>query len=71
MKANEKCPCCMEVHTPMRIRICEHNVFQGVAVEYEAEYYYCDAADETYADEKQIRMNHQAMIEAFLHSRRG
>lgn len=61
----------MEVHTPERIRIREHNVFKGVPIEYEAEYCYCDAADETYPDEGQIRMNYEAMIEAFLHLQRG
>lgn len=58
---SDLCPCCMEEHALKVIHIREYNMFQGVAVEYEAEYCYCDLADEAYADERQIRTNHEAM----------
>ena len=47
------CPCCMEEHDVQRIATVESNVFKGIPIEYNAEYYYCDQADEAYADEQQ------------------
>ena len=44
------CPCCMEEHDVQRIATVESNVFKGIPIEYNAEYYYCDQADEAYAD---------------------
>ena len=51
------CTCCMEEHEVKMVRIRERNIFKGVPVEYDAEYFYCDRADETYADEQQISQN--------------
>lgn len=59
------CLCCMEKHKPKVIVVREHNIFKGVEVWYDAEYFYCDRADETYADERQITLNHQAMKRAY------
>ena len=59
------CPCCMEEHEVKIITIQEQNVFKGVTVEYDAEYHYCDRADETYADEPQISANDIAMKNAY------
>ena len=59
------CPCCMEEHEMQMITIQEKNVFKGVPVEYDAEYHYCDRADETYADESQISANDIAMKNAY------
>lgn len=59
------CPCCMEEHEVPMITVQEKNVFKGVPVEYEAEYHYCDHADETYADELQISANDIAMKNAY------
>ena len=61
----EICLCCMEKHEPKIIVVRENNIFKGVEVWYDAEYFYCDRADETYADERHIRMNHQAMKRAY------
>lgn len=59
------CPCCMEEHKVQMITVQEKNVFKGVPLEYDAEYYYCDRADETYADEPQISANDIAMKNAY------
>lgn len=59
------CPCCMEEHEVKIITILEQNVFQGVPVEYVAEYHYCERANETYADERQISVNDMAMKNAY------
>lgn len=63
--ANMRCLCCMEEHAVQIIRVLEHNVFKNVPVDYFAEYYYCDQADETYADEQQISLNDIAMKNAY------
>lgn len=59
------CPCCMEEHDVQRITTVESNVFKGVPVVYNAEYYYCDRADEAYADEEQISSNDIAMKNSY------
>ena len=59
------CPCCMDEHEVQMITVQEKNVFKGVPLEYDAEYYYCDRADETYADEPQISANDIAMKNAY------
>ncbi len=55
------CPCCMEEHAVQTVSVSEHNIFRNVPVEYDAEYFYCDRADETYADEQQLSSNDIAM----------
>ncbi len=64
-KADMLCPCCMEEHTVQVIRVSEHNVFKNVPVDYSAEYFYCDRANETYAVEKQISSNDISMKNAY------
>ncbi len=59
------CPCCMKDHNVQKIIIAEKNVFKGVPVEYNAEYFYCDRADETYAIETQISQNDMALKNAY------
>ena len=59
------CPCCMEKHDVKRITTEESNIFKGVPVKYEAEYLYCDRADETYADERQVSSNDIALKNAY------
>ena len=59
------CPCCMEKHDVKRITTEESNIFKGVPVKYEAEYFYCDRADETYADERQVSSNDIALKNAY------
>ena len=59
------CPCCMEEHTVQVISVLEHNVFKGVPVDYSAEYFFCNQANATYADEQQISSNDISMKEAY------
>lgn len=59
------CPCCMEKHDVKRITTEESNIFKGVPVKYEAEYFYCDRVDETYADERQVSSNDIALKNAY------
>ena len=59
------CPCCMEEHEVQMIRVVESNVFKDVQVQYDAEYYYCNRADETYAEEQQLSRNYEAMKNAY------
>jgi len=59
------CPCCMAEHDVQTIAVTESNVFKGKPIEYTAEYFYCDQADETYADEQQISLNDIAMKNAY------
>lgn len=65
MKKDMLCPCCMEEHTVQVISVSEHNVFKNVPVDYIAEYFYCDNAKETYADEQQISSNDISMKNAY------
>lgn len=59
------CECCMEEHDVQRILVKENNIFKGVSVDYDAEYFYCDRAEETYSDEKMISANDIAMKNAY------
>ena len=59
------CTCCMEEHDVKTVMVRERNTFKGVTVEYDAEYCYCDRADETYEDEQQISQNDIAMKNAY------
>jgi len=59
------CPCCMEEHEAKIITVTQHSVFKGVPVEFDAEFHYCEWADETYADEQQISANDTAMKNAY------
>ena len=59
------CPCCMEEHDVRTVSVMESNEFKGMPVAYNAEYSYCDRADEYYADERQISLNDLAMKNAY------
>ena len=59
------CTCCMEEHEVKTIAIREKNVFKGAPVEYDAMYFFCSRANETYADEQQIAQNDIAMKNAY------
>lgn len=60
-----QCPCCMEEHEVQSVITLEDNIFKGVPVTYDAEYLYCDRAEETYADERMMSANDIAMKNAF------
>lgn len=62
------CECCMDEHDVQRVFVKENNIFRGVPVEYDAEYFYCGRADETYADEDMISANDIAMKNAYRKS---
>lgn len=64
-KETKLCPCCMEEHVVSTIFVQESNIFKGEPIEYKAEYYYCDRADETYEDEQQISRNDMVMKNAY------
>lgn len=64
-KEKMQCPCCMEEHDVQTISVQESNIFKDVSVEYTAEYRYCDRADETYEDDRQISLNDIAMKNAY------
>ena len=59
------CTCCMEEHDVKTVMVRERNTFKGVPIEYDAEYFYCDRANETYEDERQISQNDIAMKNAY------
>ena len=67
---NEKrlCTCCMEEHDIKTVRLADHTLFKNIPVEYEATYFYCDAAEELYMDEHQIRENDIAIKDAYRSS---
>lgn len=59
------CPCCMENHGVQKVEVREQNIFKKVKVEYSAEYFYCDKADEYYADESMLQENDISMKNAY------
>ncbi len=64
------CTCCMEEHEVKTVRVMEHASFKNVPVDYEATYFYCDAADELYMDESQIQENNVAIKDAYRRKQR-
>lgn len=59
------CTCCMEKHDVKKVQVKEHTVFKNVQVDYIAEYYYCDNAEEFYMDEKMVSENDIHMKDAY------
>lgn len=59
------CTCCMEQHEVKTVLVPEHTYYKNEYVDYEATYFYCDAAEELYADEEQMRKNDIAMKDAY------
>jgi len=55
----------MEEHEVQTVVITECNEFKKIPVVYHAEYYYCDRAEETYADERQTALNDVEMKNAY------
>lgn len=62
---NRLCECCMEVHDVRKVQVRETTIFKDVAVEFDAEYYYCDHAQETYEDENLMSLNDISMKNAY------
>lgn len=59
------CTCCMEEHEVKTVLLQEQSTFKKVKVDYEATYYYCDLADELYADEEQMQKNDVSLKNAY------
>lgn len=62
---NRLCTCCMEEHEVKTVGVMEHASFKNMYVDYEAAYFYCDAAEELYMDESQMRENDIAIKDAY------
>lgn len=62
---NRLCTCCMEEHNVSVVQVQENTVFKDVSVDYMAEYYYCDVAEELYMSEKMISSNDIKMKNAY------
>lgn len=62
------CVCCMEEHEDQAVTIRQKTIYKGVPVEFDAEYRYCDHADEYYVDEQQIIANDISMKNAYQES---
>ncbi len=64
-KKKRLCECCMEEHDVQKVLVRENSIFKGMPVDYDAEYFYCDHANEFYSDEKMISINDIAMKNAY------
>lgn len=65
---DRKCTSCMEEHKVKTVQVKEHTIFKNVQVDYIAEYYYCDYAEECYMDEKMMTDNDIRMKDAYRKS---
>ena len=61
----ELCTCCMEEHDVELVRVQEQMTFKELKVDYVAEYYYCNQAEEFYMEESQISENDLRMKDAY------
>lgn len=52
-----RCTCCMEEHDVELVRVQEQMTFKELDVDFVAEYYYCNQADEFYMEESQMSKN--------------
>ena len=59
------CTCCMEEHEVKVVCVQEQATFKKENVEYLAEYYYCDLAEECYMDEGMTNSNDIRMKDAY------
>ncbi len=62
------CPCCMEEHSVQTISMEEQTIFKKEPVNFRAEYYYCDRAEEYYADEAMMKQNDIRMKDTYRES---
>ena len=60
-----KCACCMEEHEVKTVLVNECATFKNAKVEYEASYFYCELAEELYADERQLQENDVRLKDAY------
>ncbi len=59
------CTCCMEEHEVKTVLVREHTTFKNIEVSYDATYFYCDVAEEFYADEQQMKENDVQLKDAY------
>ena len=59
------CTCCMENHEVQIIKVREKSTFKNKEIEYDAVYWYCDATEELYMDEKQMQENDIRLKDAY------
>lgn len=59
------CECCMTEHEVKTVLVNEQLTFKGIKVDYEAQYQYCDVAEEYYATEEQVSNNDISMKNAY------
>ena len=59
------CSCCMEEHEVKTVLVQEKAFFKNEEIEYEAEYLWCDAADEFYMNEDQMKKNDVRLKDAY------
>ena len=59
------CTCCMEEHEVKTVLVNEQAKFKNVDVNYDACYLYCDAAEELYMNEEQMRDNDMRLKDAY------
>lgn len=59
------CTCCMEEHDVKTVVVQEKSIFKNMNVSYDATYFYCDLAEELYADEQQMRDNDIHLKDAY------
>ena len=62
------CICCMEEHEVKTVLIQATSTFKNVKVNYKAEYFYCDNAEELYMDEQQFQKNNISLKDAYRKS---
>lgn len=56
---------CMQEHGVQTVVIKETNIFKDIEVEYDAKYFYCDIAEEYYADEDMLSENDISMKNSY------
>ena len=66
-KEKRLCTCCMEEHEVLTVRLEETLTFKNTPVRHEAEYEYCERADEYYATEKQLSANDLSLKDSYRH----
>lgn len=59
------CTCCMEEHEVKTVLVHEYATFKNVKVKYEANYSYCELAEELYVNEEQMQENDLRLKDAY------
>lgn len=63
------CTCCMDEHEVKTVLVNDTATFKGVEVIYEAEYLYCDRAEELYMNENEMQENDIRLKKAYIKKR--